>query len=49
MKVLTAIRILVAHYRFSCPLCGRVVHKGDNYVDEEGVSLCVHCGLPHEH
>jgi hypothetical protein len=35
----------IAHYSFSCPLCGTKVKKGDAYIDEDGISLCP-CALP---
>jgi hypothetical protein len=49
MKTLTKFKLLIARWSFNCPVCGKKVYKGDNYVDDEGIALCVHCGLPHEH
>jgi hypothetical protein len=37
--------ILVALYGFSCPIDGRYVPKGSNYIDLEGLKLCTFCGL----
>jgi hypothetical protein len=37
--------IKIASYYFSCPACGHLVKKGENYIDSEGVALCV-CAMP---
>jgi predicted RNA-binding Zn-ribbon protein involved in translation (DUF1610 family) len=32
--------------RFSCPVCGERISKGDNYIDIQGLRVCIKCGLP---
>lgn len=31
--------------QFNCPLCGKLVKHGDNYVDQDGIRTCP-CVLP---
>jgi uncharacterized protein (UPF0212 family) len=31
---------------YSCPVCGERIRKGENYVDIQGLRVCLKCGLP---
>ncbi len=35
----------VAKYAFCCPVCGTMIRKGDNYIEENGVATCL-CRMP---
>ena len=37
--------IKVAGFSFKCPICGKKIVKGSNYVEEQGFKFCVECGL----
>lgn len=37
--------VKVAKYSFCCPLCGKLVKPGDNFVEDNGVASCM-CRMP---
>jgi hypothetical protein len=37
--------VKVAKYSFCCPLCGKLVKPGDNYIEDNGVASCM-CRMP---
>lgn len=37
--------VKVAKYAFCCPLCGKLVKPGENFIEDNGVATCM-CRMP---
>lgn len=38
--------IKTAHYRFTCPLTGKIIRIGDLYIERDGIAMSIEAGLP---
>jgi len=38
--------VKTAHYRFTCPITGKAIRKGDLYIECDGIAMSIEAGLP---